>query len=89
MTDCERPSDEDARCARQVAVDIDLRCALAFSRTAVRALAALSEDASALVDEQLAQELSQVTLERADSMEAVSALLEEMRSDLKTGPAAT
>ena len=83
----ERLSREEVCRAQEQAVDIDLRCALAFSRSALRAMAALSEEAGAVVDECLAEELRDLTPEYDAHAQVVGAILEEFRT-LLTGRAA-
>ncbi len=68
---------------RADAVDIDLQCALAFSRSALKALVTLSEEASLMVDQCLADEIAATRLEDHAGSTAIEAILEDMRAVLK------
>ena len=74
---------EDDISASDVSVNIDLQCALAFGRTALRALVALSETAGAEVDRCIAEELAIVSLEAQRGAPAIEAILMETRELLK------
>ncbi len=65
------------------AVDIDLQCALAFGRTALKALVVLSSDACLTVDRCLSEEIAAISLEGHPSSPAVESILEDTRNILR------
>ena len=73
---------EDDISASDVSVNIDLQCALAFGRTALRALASISDAAAAEVDRCIAEELAIVNLEGQRGAPAIEAILQETRMRL-------
>ncbi len=64
------------------ATDIDLRCALAFSRSAMRTLAVLSKSAHAELDRCLGEEIDAVAFDDGPGRSAVEAIIEEARASL-------
>ena len=74
------PSSQEAQDA---ALDIDVRCALAFGRAALRALAVISEEAYAELDLGLKEEAAAAELQATASSAAVSSILEQTRAELR------
>ena len=68
---------------RADAVDIDLHCALAFGRTALKALVVLSNDACLAVDRCLSEEIAAISLEGHQASPAIESMLEDMRDILR------
>ena len=66
-----------------VALDIDVRCALAFGRAALRALTAVSREAHSALDRCLAEELPSTELHVDHGSAAVRTILEELRLELR------
>ncbi len=73
-----RPSDVHAQ-----AVDIDLQCALALARTALKALVLISDDASMAVDRCIGEELNLLTMDPLRQPDLTACLLLEMRALLR------
>ncbi len=65
------------------AVDIDLQCALAMGRAALRALVLVSDDASKTVDQCIGEELDLARMDPAPGSELTACLLQEMRALLR------
>lgn len=61
------------------ALDIDLSCALRFSRVALQVLAAVSDEARQAIDRSLAEEIAMTHIEEMDGSAAVAAILSEAR----------
>ena len=64
------------------AADIDLRCALAFSRSTMKTLAVLSPSAHDELDRFLVEEIEAVVIEEAPGGTVVEAILEQTRTYL-------
>ena len=64
-------------------MDIDLQCALAFGRSALKALVTLTEEASEVVDQCLSDEVVAIRLEDHPGSSAIEAILEDMRAVLR------
>lgn len=65
---------------RADAVDMDLQCALALSRAALRALILVSDDASKTVDQCIGEELDLARMDARRGSELTACLLQEMRA---------
>ncbi len=68
---------------RAAAVDIDLQCALAFGRSALKTLVVLSEEACRIADGCLAEEAAAVKLEDHSDSPVIESMIEEMRAVLR------
>ena len=68
--------------AQDIALDIDVRCALAFGRAALRALAVISPETYAELDNCLKEEAAAAELQATASASAVCSILEQMRVEL-------
>jgi hypothetical protein len=66
------------------AVDIDLRCSLAFSRAVLQGLAAISAQARHALDAALDEELCAIAFDDADSSTAAHQIVSEARAKLHT-----
>jgi hypothetical protein len=73
----------DVRLQRLRAAEIDVQCALAFSRTALRVLAMVSTEAAAAVEECLTRELTTVEMGGAWRARTTSAIIQEMREQIR------
>jgi hypothetical protein len=73
----------DMRLQRLRAAEIDVQCALAFSRTALRVLAMVSAEAAAAVEECLTSELTAVEMEGSWGAKTTGAILREMREQIR------
>lgn len=63
-------------------IDIDVRCALGFSRATLAALATVSDEARAAVDAALAEQAAILTIDDLSGSAAVAAIFEETRASL-------
>ncbi len=72
------PLTDDLR-ARLDALDVDVSCALRFSRAALYALAAMSKDAREAIDRSLGEEAAIVRIDDLDASAAIAATLTEAR----------
>lgn len=79
------PLDDDIR-DRLRALDIDLSCALRFSRVALQVLATVSDEARQAIDRSLAEEIAMTHIEDMDSSAAVAAVLNEARHHIASSP---
>ena len=68
------------------ALDIDLSCALRFSRVALQVLATLSDEARQAIDRGLAEEIAMTAIEEMDGSAAVAAVLNEARHHIASSP---
>jgi hypothetical protein len=66
------------------ALEIDVSCALSFSRATLSALAAISADAREAIDRCLADEAAIVRIEDLDGSAAVAATLTEARQQIRS-----
>jgi len=66
------------------AIDIDVSCALRFSRATVFALAAMSREAREALDRCLGEEAAIVRIEDLEGSAAVAAILNEARHQIRT-----
>ncbi len=69
--------------AREGAVDIDLHCALAFGRAALRALAVLSDEAAMTVDDCMAEEQGAIGLSSLET-DLAGMTIQDMRTTLRS-----
>lgn len=74
---------DDVR-VRLDALDIDVSCALSFSRATLCALAAMSREARDAIDRCLGEEAAIVRIEDLDSSAAVAAALNEARHQIRS-----
>lgn len=65
------------------AAEIDVQCALAFSRTALRVLAMVSTEAAAAIEEGLTSELASFETDGGWEARTTSAILREMREQIR------
>ncbi len=72
------PLSDDVR-ARLDALDIDVSCALRFSRATLYALAAMSKEAREAIDRTLGEEAAIVRIDNLDASAAIAASLNEAR----------
>ena len=72
------PISDDIR-ARLDALDIDVSCALRFSRAALYALAAMSKEAREAIDRSLGEEAAIVRVDDISASAAIAATLNEAR----------
>lgn len=72
------PLTDDLR-ARLDALDIDVSCALRFSRATLYALAAMSQEAREAIDRSLSEEAAIVRIDDLDASAAIAATLNEAR----------
>ena len=72
--------------ARLDALDIDVSCALRFSRATLQALAAMSDEARQAIDRCLAEEAAMVRIENLAASAAIAATLNEARHHIVTAP---
>ena len=72
--------------ARLDALDIDVSCALRFSRATLQALAAMSDEARHAIDRCLAEEAAMVRIEDLAASAAIAATLNEARHHIVTAP---
>lgn len=79
------PVSDDIR-ARLDALDIDVSCALRFSRATLQALAAMSTEARQAIDRCLAEEAAIVRIEDLAASAAIAATLNEARHHIVTAP---
>lgn len=78
--------------ARLDALDIDVSCALRFSRATLYALAAMSGEAREAIDRCLSEEAAIVRIDNLEASAAIAATLNEARRHINTaaqGDAAT
>lgn len=68
------------------ALDIDVSCALRFSRVALQVLAAVSDEARQSIDRSLTEEIAMTHIEEMDGSAAVAAVLSEARHHIATAP---
>lgn len=68
---------------RLLAVEIDVQCALALSRSALRAVASLSAVAEAAVEECLGEEMQLAEAEDSTSARVIVGMIQEMRDQLR------
>lgn len=61
------------------ALDIDVSCALRFSRVALQVLATVSDEARQAIDRSLAEEIAMTRIEEMNDSAAVAAVLNEAR----------
>jgi len=78
----ERSSAADAIQRQLRAVDIDLKCALAFNRVLLKGLAATSAQARHALDVALNEELRAIAFDNADGAAAVQKMVEVARTEL-------
>ncbi len=77
------PLNDDIR-DRLHALDIDVSCALRFSRIALQALASLSAETRQAIDRCLAEEIGMTRIEEMAGSAAVAAVLNEARHHIAT-----
>jgi hypothetical protein len=65
------------------AAEIDVQCALAFGRTALRVLAMVSAEAAAAVEDCLSREMSVLEMDGGWGARTTSAILQEMREQIR------
>jgi hypothetical protein len=75
--------DTNSAAARQIAADIDLRCALAFGRAALHAVSALSPTARVAALAALEEEAVSAIMDGGPEAAAVAAMLDEASQRLK------
>ena len=68
------------------ALDIDVSCALRFSRVALQVLATVSDEARQSIDRGLTEEIAMTHIEEMDSSAAVAAVLNEARHHIANAP---
>jgi hypothetical protein len=68
---------------RLLAVEIDVQCALALSRSALRAVASLSAEAEAAVETCLDEEMQLAEMEDSTSARIIVGMIQEMRDQLR------
>lgn len=76
------PVSDDLR-ARLDALDIDVSCALRFSRATLYALAAMSGEAREAIDRCLGEEAAIVRIDNLEASAAIAATLNEARHHIK------
>lgn len=79
------PLDDDIR-DRLHALEIDMSCALRFSRIAMQALASVSDEAREAIDRGLAEEVAMTRIEDQTGSAAVAAILNEARRHIASLP---
>jgi hypothetical protein len=77
------PALTDSLRLRLDALDIDVSCALSFSRATLCALAAMSREASETIDRCLGDEAAIIRIEDLDGSAAVAAALNEARQQIR------
>lgn len=82
QTPATSPVSDDLR-ARLDALDIDVSCALRFSRATLYALAAMSREAREAIDRCLSEEAAIVRIDNLDASAAIAATLNEARHHIK------
>jgi hypothetical protein len=65
------------------ALEVDLRCALAFGRSALRALTLMSDEAGGQIDVALDEEIATICMDSPPGEEAMLIILAEMREHLR------
>jgi len=78
QTSATSPVSDDLR-ARLDALDIDVSCALRFSRATLYALAAMSQEARQAIDRCLGEEAAIVRIDDLKASDAIAATLNEVR----------
>lgn len=78
QTPAAAPLSDDLR-ARLDALDVDVSCALRFSRATLYALAAMSKDARSAIDRCLSEEAAIVRVDDLKASDAIAATLNEAR----------
>ncbi|MES2032768.1 MAG: hypothetical protein V4466_01205 [Pseudomonadota bacterium] len=81
------PLPDDLR-ARLDALDVDVSCALRFSRATLYALAAMSSEARSAIDRCLSEESAIVRIDDLQASAAIAATLNEARQHIAAGEGA-
>lgn len=88
QTQAAAPLSDDLR-ARLDALDVDVSCALRFSRATLYALAAMSKDARSAIDRCLSEEAAMVRIDDLKASDAIAATLNEARRHIAAADDAT
>ena len=74
---------DDAGLQRLLAVEIDVQCALALSRSALRALASLSVAAGEAIEACLGEEQQLAGLQESKSAHLIAGVIQDLRDQLR------